>query len=100
MKKGILLLTIVAALTSCHSTKTSGLSQHAGTAVSLLQTLSPNSKLTQIASLFTLLDTNKDKAISSTEAIGQVANNFTTLDKDKNSTLNLAELGGLLGLLK
>ena len=102
MKKTILLLAMVAAFASCGSTKsvTDTVSQYGGTAASLLSTLSPNSKLADIATLFTLLDTNKDEAISSTEAIGQVADNFNVLDKDKSSGIDLSELGGLLGLLK
>ena len=102
MKKTILFLAMIAAFASCSSTKgvTDTVSQYGGTAASLLSTLSPNSKLADIANLFALLDTNKDEAISSTEAIGEVADNFDVLDKDKSSGLDLTELGGLLELLK
>lgn len=99
MKKVVLSLTVVFAMTSCNSVKdlnTSSLTQ----AASLLSSLSSNSTVQQITSLFNLLDTNKDEAISSTEAIGKVSDNFSTLDTDNNSSLNLTELTGLLGLLK
>ena len=99
MKKTILSLSMVVTLFSCNSVKdinTSTVSQ----AATLLSSLSSNSTVQQITSLFSLLDINNDKAISSTEAIGSVADNFNVLDKDSNSTLNLTELTGLLGLLK
>jgi hypothetical protein len=51
-------------------------------------------------SLFSLLNSNKDESISSTEAIGSVAENYNLLDTDKSSGLDLTELTGLLGLLK
>jgi len=99
MKKVVLSVAVVFAMTSCNSVKdlnTSSLTQ----AASLLSSLSSNSTVQQITSLFNLLDTNKDEAISSTEAIGKVSDNFSTLDTDNNSSLNLTELTGLLGLLK
>jgi len=92
-------LMAVAFLSSCGSS--SGLTNKVGTAAALIQQLSPNSTAADIANLFTALDTNKDEAISATEAAGTtVADNFNTLDKDNNSLLNLTELGGLLELLK
>lgn len=102
MKKSILLFAIIIALASCNSTKgiTDAVVKNSGTAASLLKTLSPNSNLTEIATLFTALDTNKDKSISTTEAIGSVADNFNILDKDKSKGIDLGELGGLLALLK
>ena len=99
MKKVVLSLTVAATLFSCNSVKdvnTSTLSQ----AATLLSSLSSNSTVQQITSLFNLLDTNNDEAISSTEAIGSVAENFNVLDTDSNSSLNLTELTGLLSLLK
>jgi len=99
MKKVVLSVAVVFAMTSCNSVKdlnTSSLTQ----AASLLSSLSSNSTVQQITSLFNLLDTNKDEAISSTEAIGKVSDNFSTLDTDNNSSLNLTELTGLLGILK
>lgn len=99
MKKLVLTLAITASLLSCKTiakADTSSLSQ----AASLLSSLSSNSTVQQITSLFSLLDANKDNGISSKEAIGSVADNFKTLDKDGNSNLNLNELTGLLGLLK
>ncbi|NRD20106.1 hypothetical protein HNV08_08595 [Winogradskyella eckloniae] len=99
MKKIILSLAVVMTLFSCDSVKnvnTSNLSD----AATLLSSLSSNSTVQQITTLFGLLDTNKDEAISSTEAIGSVADNFNVLDTDSNSSLNLTELTGLLGLLK
>ena len=69
-------------------------------AATLLSSLSSNSTVQQVASLFSLLDTNNDQAISSTEAIGEVSENFDVLDTDNNASLNLTELEGILGLLK
>ncbi|WP_055444888.1 hypothetical protein [Lacinutrix himadriensis] len=99
MKKVVLTLAISIGLFSCDSVKnvnTSTVSQ----AATLLSSLSSNATVQQISSLFSLLDANKDEAISSTEAIGSVSENFNTLDTDNNSSLNLSELTGLLGLLK
>ncbi|MCK0131415.1 hypothetical protein MWU59_07850 [Flavobacteriaceae bacterium F08102] len=99
MKKTILSLTVIVALGSCNSVKdvnTTTLSQ----ATTLLSSLSSNSTVQQITQLFNLLDSNKDKAISTTEAIGSVAENFKVLDADNNSSLNLTELTSLLTLLK
>ncbi|QRM90305.1 MULTISPECIES: hypothetical protein [unclassified Lacinutrix] len=99
MKKVVLTLAIAIGLFSCDSVKnvnTSSVSQ----AATLLGSLSSNSTVQQITSLFSLLDTNNDEAISSTEAIGSVADNFNVLDTDSSSSLNLSELTGLLGLLK
>jgi hypothetical protein len=102
MKKTILFLAIAAALASCSNTKTvpATVSQYGETAASVITTLSPDSKLADIARLFVLLDTNKDKAISITEATGIVADNFGVLDIDKSSGIDLDELGAILGLLK
>ncbi|MBP8792536.1 MAG: hypothetical protein KBE41_07930 [Lutibacter sp.] len=99
MKKIILSLAVVATMLSCDSLKNANTS-NLSTAATLLGSLSSNSTVKQISSLFTLLDTNKDAAISTTEAIGTVADNFKVLDADSNSSLNLSELTGLLGLLK
>ena len=99
MKKIALSLALVISVFSCNSLKsmdTSNITQ----AATLLGSLSSNSTVQQITSLFSLLDANNDEAISTTEAIGSVAENFTTLDEDNNSSLNLTELTGLLGLLK
>lgn len=99
MKKVIVLAITIIAISSCSTAKNMNTSNLAD-AATLLGSLSPNSKVQQITSLFSLLDSNKDAAISSTEAIGSVADNFKVLDTDSNSSLNLTELTGLLGLLK
>lgn len=99
MKKLIISGALLFSVFSCstlNGTKSSTVSQ----AATLLSTLSPNSTLGQISSLFTMLDTNGDSLVSKSESIGSVKDNFTQLDKDKNSNLNLNELQGLLGLLK
>lgn len=99
MKKVLISFVLVIAMTSCSSVKnmnTSSLTQ----AATLLGSLSSNSTVQQITSLFSLLDTNKDEEISTTEAIGSVAENFNVLDTDNSAGLNLTELTGLLGLLK
>ena len=99
MKKIALSVVLVTTMFSCNSVKnvdTTSISQ----AATLLGSLSSNSTIQQITSLFSLLDTNNDEAISSTEAIGTVSENFNVLDTDNNSSLNLTELTGLLGLLK
>jgi len=99
MRKIVLSIAVVFALLRCNSVKnvnTSSLSQ----AATLLSSLSSNSTVQQITSLFRLLDTNNNDAISRTEAIGSVADHFNVLDTDNNSTLNLTELTGLLSLLK
>ncbi|SDR77792.1 hypothetical protein [Winogradskyella sediminis] len=93
MKKIVLSLAVVFTLLRCNSVKnvnTSSVSQ----AATLLSSLSSNSTVQQIASLFSLLDTNND------EAIGSVADNFNVLDTDNSSTLSLTELTGMLNLLK
>ena len=99
MKKTILSFAVVITMFSCNSVKnvnTSSLTD----AATLLSSLSSNSTVQQITSLFSLLDTNNDEAISSTEAIGTVSDNFNVLDTDSSSSLNLSELTGLLSLLK
>ncbi|WP_417876001.1 hypothetical protein [Winogradskyella sediminis] len=99
MKKIVLSLAVVFTLLRCNSVKnvnTSSVSQ----AATLLSSLSSNSTVQQIASLFSLLDTNNDEAICTSEAIGSVADNFNVLDTDNSSTLNLTELTGILNLLK
>ncbi|WP_166383809.1 MULTISPECIES: hypothetical protein [unclassified Polaribacter] len=99
MKKILLSLALTATMFSCSSlnnANTSSITQ----AATLLGSLSSNSTVQQITTLFSLLDTNNDEAISSTEAIGTVSENFNVLDTDNNSSLNLTELTGLLGLLK
>lgn len=99
MKKVLLSLSVVITMFSCDSVKnvnTSNISD----AATLLSSLSSNSTVQQISTLFGLLDTNNDEAISSTEAIGSVSDNFNVLDTDNNSSLNLTELTGLLSLLK
>lgn len=86
-------------MSNCNSVKdvnTSSISQ----AATLLSSLSSNSTVQQITSLFNLLDSNNDESISSNEAIGSVAENFDVLDIDSSSSLNLTELTGLLSLLK
>lgn len=99
MKKITLSLVIVLGMTSCDSLKNVNTSKVTSTAA-LLGSLSSNSTVQQISSLFSLLDTNKDNSISTTEATGSVADNFNVLDTDKSSGLNLTELQGLLALLK
>lgn len=99
MKKITLSLIVSVTMFSCDSLKNIDTST-AINAATLLGSMSSNSTVQQITSLFSLLDTNKDEAISSKEAIGSVAQNFNTLDSDHNSSLNLTELTGLLGLLK
>lgn len=92
-------MALAATLMSCNSLN-SGTASSMKQASKLLSSLTSNSTVQQITSLFSLLDVNKDEGISSTEAIGAVADNFGVLDKDNNSSLNLNELTGLLGLLK
>ena len=104
MKKVVLSVAVVAMMVSCSGSKavTDSVSQYAGPAASLITTLSPNSKLSEVAKLFTMLDSNKDEALTKSEVSGvsQITDNFDTLDKDKSSKLNLSELSGLLGMLK
>jgi len=97
MKKIILALVFAATMISCDST--SGLTSQASSAASLLGSLSSNSTVQQITTLFNLLDTDNNEAISSSEAIGSVSENFNVLDTNNNSSLNLTELTGLLDLL-
>jgi len=99
MKKTVLSLIVVIAMSSCNSVKNMNTSNIAQ-ATQLLSALTPNSTVKQISNLFTLLDANKDKGISSAEAIGSIADNFKVLDKDSNSNIDVKELSGLLGLLK
>ena len=100
MKKIVLSLTLTVTLFSCNSLINIGSPTNIKQAATLLSSLSSNSTVQQISSLFTLLDTNKDNVIGSTEAIGSVAENFNVLDTDNSADLNLTELTGLLGLLK
>lgn len=99
MKKVIATFIIIASITSCNRVKNMNTSSMSD-AATLLSSLSSNSTVQQVASLFSLLDTNNDQAISSTEAIGEVSENFDVLDTDNNASLNLTELEGILGLLK
>ena len=99
MKKVIATFIIIASITSCNSVKNMN-TPSMSDAATLLSSLSSNSTVQQVASLFSLLDTNNDQAISSTEAIGEVSENFDVLDTDNNASLNLTELEGILGLLK
>jgi hypothetical protein len=99
MRKIALSIVLIITMASCDTLKNVNTSSVIN-AATMLGSLSSNSTVQQITSLFGLLDTNKDNAISSTEAIGSVAENFNILDKDKSSDLNLSELQGLLGLLK
>ncbi|MEP2279897.1 hypothetical protein [Maribacter sp.] len=99
MKKVIATFILIASFTSCNSVKNMDTSQ-VSSAAQLLGSLSSNSTVQQVSSLFSLLDTNNDQAISSSEAIGEVSENFDVLDTDNNSSLNLPELEGILGLLK
>jgi len=99
MKKVSLSLVVAACMFSCSSIKNVNTSSLSETAT-MLSSLSSNSTLQQITSLFGLLDTNKDDAISTTEATGTVSENFEKLDTDNNSSLNLTELQGLIPLLK
>ena len=99
MKKVIATFILVASLTSCNSVKNMDTSK-VSDAAQLLGSLSSNSTVQQVASLFSLLDTNNDKAISSTEAIGSVAENFDVLDTNNSSNLDVTELQGILALLK
>ncbi|WP_405397078.1 hypothetical protein [Maribacter sp. Asnod2-G09] len=99
MKKVIATFILVASLTSCNSVKNMDTSK-VSDAAQLLGSLSSNSTVQQVASLFSLLDTNNDAAISSTEAIGSVAENFDVLDTDNSSNLDVTELQGILALLK
>ncbi|MBJ2174462.1 hypothetical protein JBL43_09455 [Aureibaculum sp. A20] len=99
MKKLTLSLVVLVTMASCNSLKSTNTSSIAD-AATLLGSLSSNSTLQQISSLFSLLDTDKSESISSTEAIGSVADNFNVLDTDNNSSLNLTELQGILGFLK
>jgi hypothetical protein len=100
MKKIVLSLALIVALFSCNSLKNIGSPTNIKQAATLLSSLSSNSTAQQVSSLFTLLDTNKDNVIGSTEAIGSIAENFNVLDTDNSSDLNLTELTGLLALLK
>ncbi|MBJ7882975.1 hypothetical protein [Gelidibacter salicanalis] len=99
MKKVTLLLIVIVTMCSCNSVKNMNTSSISDSAI-LLSSLSSNSTVQQITSLFSLLDTNNDEVISSTEAIGSVADNFVVLDTDSSTSLNLTELTGLLSLLK
>ncbi|NIJ44804.1 Ca2+-binding EF-hand superfamily protein [Wenyingzhuangia heitensis] len=99
MKKITLLLAVAFTMFSCDGLKKMNTSNVAS-AAQLLGSMSSNSTVQQISSLFSLLDTNNDEAISTTEAIGKVSQNFNVLDTNNNSSLNLTELTGLLGLLK
>ncbi len=99
MKKIVLTVSVAITMLSCNSVKnvdTSTIAQ----ASTLLSSLSSNSTVQQITSLFNLLDTDHNDAISSSEAIGSVSENFDVLDTDNSSNLNLTELTGLLDLLK
>ncbi len=98
MKKIALLIVIAVSTFSCNSVKNLNTSD-AVQAATLLGSLSSNSTVQQVTSLFSLLDTNSDNAISSNEAIGSVSDNFNVLDTDNNSSLNLSEFTGLLKLL-
>jgi len=102
MKKVLLLIATVTLMASCNSSKsvTSSVMEYSGTAATLLSTLNPDSKLADIATLFSLLDTNEDESISKVEAIGEVAENFNILDSDEDNGIDLQELSGLLSLLK
>jgi Ca2+-binding EF-hand superfamily protein len=99
MRKVAILFVLTISLLSCNSLnimKESSLTQ----AVKLLSSLSSNSTVQQVSTLFNLLDINKDSAIGTTEAIGSIEENFSTLDTDNSSNLSLTELQGLLTLLK
>lgn len=101
MKKIILSVSTILILGSCSGTKdvsTSSLTNMA--ASTLLSTLTKDSSPNDISQLFDLLDLNKDKSISKSEAIGDVLTNFNVLDSDQSGGLGLDELGGLLSLLK
>ena len=100
MKKITLSLVLVITMFSCNSIKNMGSTSNIKQAATLLSSLSSNATVQQITTLFTLLDTNKDEVIGTTEAIGSVAENFNVLDTDNSSSLNLTELTGLLSLLK
>jgi Ca2+-binding EF-hand superfamily protein len=99
MKKIVLSFVVIIAMTSCDSLKNVNTS-NVSDAATLLGSLSSNSTVQQITSLFSLLDINQDESISSLEAIGSVAENFNILDTDNSSGLDLTEFTGLLGLLK
>ncbi|HDZ06101.1 hypothetical protein LCGC14_0129310 [marine sediment metagenome] len=99
MKKVVASFILIAALASCNSVKNMDTSK-VSDAASMLASLSSNSTVQQVASLFKLLDTNNDDSVSSTEAVGSVAENFETLDTNNNSGLDLTELQGILALLK
>ena len=100
MKKIALTLVLTVTFFNCNSIKNLGSPTNIKQAATLLSSLSSNSTVQQISTLFTLLDTNKDDVIGSTEAIGSVAENFKVLDIDNSASLNLTELTGLLALLK
>ncbi|PCE63778.1 hypothetical protein [Sediminicola luteus] len=104
MKKAFLpLLAVAALMASCGGSKaikTEDITKHAGTAAALVEQISPNSTAADIAKLFAAMDTNGDKSVAKDEAVGKVAENFDALDTDKSAGLDLAELGGLLGMLK
>ena len=100
MKKIALTLVLTVTMFSCNSIQNIGSSSNLKQAATLLGSLSSNSTVQQVSSLFTLLDTNKDETISTTEAIGSVSENFNVLDTDNSTSLNLTELTGLLALLK
>ena len=100
MKKVALSLVLIMSMFSCNSIKNIGAPSNIKQAATLLSSLSSSSTVQQISNLFTLLDTNKDEVIGTTEAIGSVEENFKTLDTDNSSSLNLTELTGLLTLLK
>ncbi|MEO9571888.1 MAG: hypothetical protein ABJH82_06780 [Polaribacter sp.] len=99
MKKIAAIILLSLSLFSCnvYNNMTSSNFKQAQT---LLSSLSADSSVKQISTLLTLLDTNKNNTLESTETVGAVEENFNLLDTDHNLSLSLEELKGLLPLLK
>ena len=100
MKKIALSLVLTMTLFNCNSIKNLRSPTNIKQAATLLSSLNSNATAQQISNLFTLLDTNKNEVIDSTEAIRSIEENFKALDTDNSYSLNLTELTGLLTLLK
>jgi len=98
MKKITLILGIAIGLSSCNSLKNAGTTS-VSNAATLLGSLSSNATVQQLASLFSLLDTDGDSLINTSEAIGTVSENFSSLDLDNSSSLNLSEFKNLTSFL-
>ena len=101
MKRIMLTVSVAVLLMSCGSSKEATSSSLTNMAASqLLSTLTSDSSIDEITKLFRLLDTNNDNSITENEAVGDVLANFGVLDTDSSGGIDLAEMAGLLTLLK